>query len=125
MCNVKMDEKTLLYLLSIVKQHKQRRVITSFSQVCFENIIDINVLVCAAQVNKEPITALEMPIDDLEEGAEYQFRVCAENAAGVGEPCDPIKLIAKDPFDPPEAPGNLNDRKYIILCFESISQWQL
>ena len=37
-------------------------------------------------------------MDDLEEGSEYKFRVAAENAAGVGEPCEPITLIAKDPF---------------------------
>ena len=57
------------------------------------------------KVNKEPITERKMPIDDMEEGNEYKFRVMAENAAGVGEPCEPISVIAKDPFDPPEAPG--------------------
>ena len=39
-----------------------------------------------------------LTVDDLEEGSEYKFRVMAENAAGVGEPCEPITVIAKDPF---------------------------
>ncbi len=47
---------------------------------------------------KKPIKKCELLVDDLEEGVEYEFRVMAENAAGVGEPCEPITLVAKDPF---------------------------
>ncbi len=47
---------------------------------------------------KKPIKKCELLVDDLEEGVEYEFRVMAENAAGIGEPCEPIKLVAKDPF---------------------------
>ena len=50
------------------------------------------------KVNKEPISELTLSLDDLDEGNEYKFRVSAQNAAGVGEPCEPITLVAKDPF---------------------------
>jgi len=51
-----------------------------------------------SKVNKEPTAELTLTIDDLEEGTEYKFRVSAENQAGVGEPCEPITVLAKDPF---------------------------
>ncbi len=51
-----------------------------------------------SRVNKKPVKDCSLALDDLEEGTEYQFRVCAENAAGVGEPCEPISLVAKPPF---------------------------
>lgn len=51
-----------------------------------------------SKVNKKAVSDLELFIDDLEEGVEYKIRVCAENAAGVGEPCEPITIVVKDPF---------------------------
>ena len=57
------------------------------------------------RVNKKATKKLELEIDELIEGDTYQYRVCAENEAGVGEPCEPISIVAKDPFDPPSAPG--------------------
>lgn len=44
------------------------------------------------------MTERTLTVDDLEEGSKYQFRVSAENAAGVGQPCEPIDVLAKDPF---------------------------
>lgn len=50
------------------------------------------------KVNKKAVSKLELTLDDLEEGTEYQLRVCAENAAGVGKPCEPISIVAKEPY---------------------------
>ena len=50
------------------------------------------------KVVKQLVEELTLSVTDLEEGGQYQFRVSAENEAGVGEPCEPITLIAKDPF---------------------------
>ena len=57
------------------------------------------------KVNKKPIKDLELKIDDLIEKDTYEFRVCAENEAGVGKPCQSIEFVAKDPFDVPGQPG--------------------
>ena len=51
-----------------------------------------------SKVKKELITDMTLTLSDLEEGVEYKFRVMAENEAGVGEPCEPISVIAKDPY---------------------------
>ena len=51
-----------------------------------------------SKVNKEPQSELTLTMNDLEEGIEYQMRVSAENKAGVGEPCEPISITAKDPY---------------------------
>lgn len=52
-----------------------------------------------ARVNRNPINALETRADELLEGLTYIFRVCAENAGGVGKfsvPSDP--KTAQDPI---------------------------
>ena len=56
-------------------------------------------------MNKKPTADLFLQIDNLIELEAYEFRVRAENKAGVGEPCEPIGFIAADPFDPPGQPG--------------------
>ncbi|XP_074642623.1 twitchin-like [Tubulanus polymorphus] len=58
------------------------------------------------KINKEPIPELSLNITDLKESSEYEFRVSAENKAGVGEPSPPSKpFTAKDPWDKPGPPG--------------------
>ena len=52
-----------------------------------------------SRCNKEPVTELTLTIKDLTEGNQYQFRVSAENAAGVGNPSPPSDVVtAKLPF---------------------------
>jgi len=61
------------------------------------------------KVNREPIKATMMTFDDLIEGSEYNFRVCAENEAGVSKPSEATgTFVAKDPY---EAPGKPTDVK--------------
>lgn len=58
------------------------------------------------RVNKEPIQGLTLKVTDLLEGNDYEFRVAAENKAGIGEfslPSQPI--AAKSPFEKPGKPG--------------------
>ncbi|CAG2161698.1 unnamed protein product [Oppiella nova] len=42
---------------------------------------------------------------NLEEGKQYKFRVRAENMYGISEPLDGRPVVAKNPFDTPDAPG--------------------
>jgi len=55
---------------------------------------------------KKPITTCSYSVDDLLEGSkDNEFRVCAENAAGVGEPSESTgRFVAKDPFEVPGRP---------------------
>ena len=57
------------------------------------------------KVNKKPTKNLTLELSDLIEKEQYEFRVLAENDAGVGKPCDPIRFVAKDPYDVPGQPG--------------------
>lgn len=60
------------------------------------------------KVNKQPITATHLSVKDLVELSDYEFRVCAENEAGVGKPSETSGVIkAKDPFDKPGQVLNL------------------
>jgi titin len=61
------------------------------------------------KVVKQLVSELTLSVADLEEGGKYQFRVSAENEAGVGNPCEPITVLAKDPF------GECCE-EYILLC---------
>ncbi|XP_072180965.1 twitchin-like [Diadema setosum] len=63
--------------------------------------------------NREKVTDLTFKVTDLSEGSQYQFRVSAENAAGVGKP-SPVSdtFTAKLPFDAPGAPGKPEVTEY-------------
>lgn len=58
------------------------------------------------RVTKKPISKCSHDIGDLVEGSsDNEFRVCAENAAGIGEPSDTTgRFTAKNPFDVPGKP---------------------
>lgn len=44
-------------------------------------------------------------VKGLSEGKRYVFKVKAENMYGVSEPLEGSPIMAKSPFDPPDAPG--------------------
>ena len=44
-------------------------------------------------------------VKGLHEGKRYVFRVRAENIYGLSEPLDGKPVVAKSPFDPPDAPS--------------------
>jgi hypothetical protein len=57
------------------------------------------------KVNKIPIASTTLTIRDLVESSEYDFRVVAENAAGVGRPSEASgRVVAQDPYSKPDAP---------------------
>jgi len=57
------------------------------------------------KATKKTITACTFEFDDLLEGSDNEFRVCAENAAGVGAPSETTgKFTAKDPYEVPGRP---------------------
>jgi titin len=58
------------------------------------------------RVNKEQIPELTLNVADLVEGNEYEFRVAAENKAGIGEFSPPSQpFTAKNPWEKPGKPG--------------------
>jgi hypothetical protein len=44
-------------------------------------------------------------VKGLQDGKRYVFRVRAENIYGVGEPLEGKPVVAKSPYDPPDAPS--------------------
>ena len=57
--------------------------------------------------NKKTLTDLRFRVTGLTEGHSYEFRVAAENAAGVGEPSEPsVFYRACDALYPPGPPSN-------------------
>ncbi|KAH9498303.1 hypothetical protein Btru_006488 [Bulinus truncatus] len=57
------------------------------------------------RVNKSPIRDTVFTVNDLSDGSEYEFRVMAENPAGLSKPSASTGVLtAKDPFKKPEAP---------------------
>lgn len=58
------------------------------------------------KVTRDSISNTTKTFSDLVEGAEYEFRVTAENEAGVGKPSETTGVFtAKDPFGKPGKPG--------------------
>lgn len=58
------------------------------------------------KINQSPIDKTSVEIKDLTEMNEYTFRVIAENKAGVSSPSEKSeKVITKNPFNKPSAPG--------------------
>uniref|UniRef100_A0A8D0DCW2 Titin n=1 Tax=Sander lucioperca TaxID=283035 RepID=A0A8D0DCW2_SANLU len=54
------------------------------------------------KLNRNPVTDIQFKVTSVEEGLMYEFRVCAENMAGVGpcsKPSEPV--AARDQCDPP------------------------
>lgn len=57
------------------------------------------------KVNKSLTTKMSLTLNDLIEGSDCEFRVCAENEAGIGKPSETTgKFIAKNPYDVPGRP---------------------
>ena len=57
------------------------------------------------KVNRQPVIDLRYKVCDLNENQEYEFRVCAENAAGMGAWSDlTLPVLTEDPKYPPDAP---------------------
>ena len=58
------------------------------------------------RVNKEQIQEMTLRVIDLIEANQYEFRVAAENKAGIGEFSPPsVPILAKDPWEKPSKPG--------------------
>lgn len=71
------------------------------------------------KVNKQPITATQLKVKDLVELSDYEFRVIAENEAGVSKPSESSGVIkAKDPFD---RPGKVNDLKVTEVTKDTVT----
>ncbi|KAK9973642.1 hypothetical protein ABG768_024359 [Culter alburnus] len=74
-----------------------------------------------SQVNPkdDPIRDKKYAVKDVIEGAEYEFRVCAINTCGPGEPSGPSECaIARDPKKPP---GKVKDLKITGSSYTSLS----
>ncbi|CAG2106083.1 unnamed protein product, partial [Medioppia subpectinata] len=68
-------------------------------------------------------TRPEIAVNNLEPGKEYKFRVKAINAEGESLPLETLQpILAKNPFDPPGAPGTPEmtnyDKDYVELKWE-------
>uniref|UniRef100_A0A673JCM6 Titin n=1 Tax=Sinocyclocheilus rhinocerous TaxID=307959 RepID=A0A673JCM6_9TELE len=70
------------------------------------------------RVNKKPVYDLRVKASNLREGCEYEYRVFAENAAGLSAPSVPCPLIkAEDPLflpSPPAKPKIIDSSKTSI-----------
>jgi titin len=60
------------------------------------------------KANRDPLDATSKKFNDLVEGTEYEYRVLAENEAGVSKPSETTGVfVAKDPYTKPSKPGNI------------------
>lgn len=51
------------------------------------------------KINKKPVSETTLQVKDLTKGSKYQFRVSAENKAGVGPESEPSDIfLAKPPY---------------------------
>ncbi|XP_036400675.1 titin-like [Megalops cyprinoides] len=70
------------------------------------------------RVNKKPVYDLRVKASNLREGCEYEYRVYAENAAGLSRPSEPCPLTkAEDPQflpSPPAKPKIIDSTKSTI-----------
>ena len=57
------------------------------------------------KVNKKPVKDLSFHLTDLIENSEYEFRVLAQNEAGISKPSETVHFIAKLPYDVPGKAG--------------------
>jgi len=58
------------------------------------------------KVNRDPIARTQQTFSDLVEGTEYEYRVLAENEAGISKPSETTGVfVAKDPYGKPGKPG--------------------
>lgn len=58
------------------------------------------------KAHKQTLTETVFTATDLVEMSEYEFRVAAENAAGIGKPCEPVgPILTQSPYDVPDAPA--------------------
>lgn len=73
------------------------------------------------RVNKKPVYDLRVKASNLREGSEYEYRVFAENAAGLSAPSVPCPLKkAEDPLflpSPPAKPKIIDSSKTSITLF--------
>ncbi|XP_069046346.1 immunoglobulin-like and fibronectin type III domain-containing protein 1 isoform X1 [Lepisosteus oculatus] len=70
-------------------------------------------------VSDMPITEKKFTVRDIVEGQQYEFRVAAVNASGIGEPSVPSDFIfARDPMKPP---GKVKDLKVTDSTYNSLS----
>lgn len=63
-----------------------------------------------SKANKTLIADTQMKVSGLDEGLMYEYRVYAENIAGIGKcskSCEPVP--ARDPCDPPGQPEVTNN----------------
>ena len=57
------------------------------------------------KVNRKPVDKLRLVIDDLIEGSDCEYRVVAENEAGLGKPSESTGVFkAKNPYELPGRP---------------------
>ncbi|KFP90396.1 Immunoglobulin-like and fibronectin type III domain-containing protein 1, partial [Apaloderma vittatum] len=60
-------------------------------------------------VNSVPVADKKLKITNLKKGLQYEFRVAAVNAAGVGDPSEPSQPVLAQ--DPAKSPGGVQDLK--------------
>jgi len=59
-----------------------------------------------AQVNRDAVSRTQQTYSDLVEGTEYEYRVLAENEAGISKPSETTGVfVAKEPYGKPGKPG--------------------